>query len=143
MPWSEFSFVLKPSVLGGLGVFATHNIPANTLILPIPFELRVLKTKDVPQDLLKYCIYLNDEEVVGPERFDRMEIGWFINHSDKPNIMNKAVIRNAESLSIEQTISDMKIRSVYSIKDIKAGDEILVDYNTLNEPEHLKESYYL
>ena len=32
--------------------------------------------------------------------------------------------------------------NIYALEDIKAGEEILIDYNCLNEPEHLKEDYY-
>jgi hypothetical protein len=30
-----------------------------------------------------------------------------------------------------------------ALKDIKLGDEIVMNYNSLNEPEHLKDDYYL
>jgi SET domain-containing protein len=53
-----------------------------------------------------------------------MEIGWFLNHSETPNIIKKS-----DGL-------------VYAVTDIQAGDEILMDYNQLNEPESMKESYY-
>jgi len=126
--WSEFSFMIRASSIGdagGVGVFATHNIPAGAFFLNKSFEARVLKTKDVPKEFVKYCIYLNDEELLCPERFDRMEIGWFINHSFTPNIAYN---------------SDK--RSLYAIRNIKAGEEILIDYNYLDEPEYLKDDFY-
>jgi SET domain-containing protein len=122
--WTEFSFILKPSPIGGIGVFATHDIPAGKQAFSGQFSPRKMAIKDVHADFLKYCIFVNDEECLCPERFDRMEIGWFLNHSDKPNIA-----KNAEGLTI-------------AVRDIKAGDEILCDYNQLNEPDHLKEAYY-
>ena len=118
MEWSEFSYVLKPSPLGGIGVFATHDIAAGTLLANKGHKIRVLKIKDIPPEFLKYCIYINNEECVCPERFDHMEIGWFINHSATPTY------------------------SFYALKAIKAGDEIVMDYNSLNEPADLKEDYY-
>ena len=142
MEWSEFSFVLRPSQLGGIGVFAAHDLEADTLIFRRFHELRILKIKDIPRDFLKYCIYISDEEVVAPERFDRMEIGWFINHADDPNIENRHFIRNTKRSSIAEMLSDMKIRSIFTKKPIKAGEEILINYNNLNEPSHLKEAYY-
>lgn len=39
-------------------------------------------------------------------------------------------------------VKNIKERTVYAIQDIKAGDEILIDYNCLDEPEYLKEAYY-
>jgi len=136
MQSTEFSFILKPSTLGGIGVFATHDIPVGTLLFNKSFELRTLKVKDIPAELMQYCIYINDEECLCPERFDRMEIGWFINHSVTPNIAKKTIVQNAD------LINDIKVRSIYAIKDIKAGDEILIDYNYLDEPDHLKDDFY-
>ena len=136
MQWSEFSFMLQPSPLGGIGVFATHDIPAGTHLFNQNFEIRTLKVKDVPAALLKYCIYISDEECLCPERFDRMEIGWYINHSSTPNIARKNRVSNAEA------VKNIKERTVHAVRDIKAGDEILIDYNSLDEPEHMKEDYY-
>lgn len=136
MQWSEFSFMLKPSPLGGVGVFATHDIPAGTHVFNPNFEIRTMKVKDVPAALLQYCIYINDDECLCPERFDRMEIGWYINHSSSPNIARKGAISNAEA------VRNIKARIFHAIQDIKSGDEILIDYNCLDEPEHLKEDYY-
>jgi len=136
MQWSEFSFMLQPSPLGGVGVFATHDIPAGTLLFNQNFELRTMKVKDVPAALLKYCIYISDEECLCPERFDRMEIGWYINHSSTPNIARKNRVSNAEA------VKNIKERTVHAVRDIKAGDEILIDYNCRDEPEHMKEDYY-
>lgn len=136
MQWSEFSLVLKPSSLGGIGVFATHDIQAGEIILTNSFRLKLMKIKEIPEACLQYCIYINDEECLGPERFDRMEIGWFINHSSKPNIArNKAEYTSDE-------ISSFKSRPFFAIQNIKASDEILIDYTYLNEPEHLKADYY-
>lgn len=120
---TEFSFILAPSHLGGIGVFATHDIDKGTPLIPGRFTKVVRNKKEIPPDFLKYCIFINDEECWCPERFDRMEIGWYINHSDDPNIGKKNDV-------------------VYVLRDIKKGEEILIDYNELDEPEHLKEAYY-
>jgi len=121
--WTEFSFILKPSILGGIGVFSTHDIPAETPLFSGKPTSRRMKIKDIPVDFIKYCIFINDDECLCPERFDRMGIGWYINHSNDPNIGKKA---------------DRFI----TIRAIKSGEEILLDYNELNEPENLKEAYY-
>lgn len=122
--WTEFTFILKPSSIGGVGVFTTHDLPKDMQIFLGKHCPKKRTIKEVPEAFLKYCIFLNDEECISPERFDRMEIGWFLNHSDKPNITKTAEGR------------------VITLRDIQAGEEILMDYNELNEPEHLKESYY-
>lgn len=133
---SEFSFILKPSPIGGIGVFATHDIPRGTLVFNTKFIIRLLKIKDVPTDLLDYCVYLNDEECLGPEKFDRMEIGWYINHSKTPNIARDFVEYTTEELN------NFKSRPFVAIQKIKTGDEITVDYNYLNEPDNMKKEYY-
>lgn len=130
--WSEYSFILKPSVLGGIGVFAVHDIPAETKIFGKEHSVRVLKAKDIPTDFIKYCVYINDEECLCPQQFDRMEIGWYINHSYTPNIENRKV----------EVIGATVKSNVYTVKNIKAGDEILMNYNDLGEPEQCKEDYY-
>jgi SET domain-containing protein len=121
--WTEFSSVLKPSSLGGIGVFATHDIKAGVQVLSGKFSKRKAKTKEIPAEFLKYCMFIDDEECWRPERFDKMEIGWFLNHSDHPNIAKGA-------------------NDLFAVRDIKAGEEILIDYNQFDEPDHLKESYY-
>ena len=144
MNWTEFSFVLKPSLLGGIGVFATHDIPSGTVLFnqKIDHAVRVLKIKEVPTDLIKYCVYISDEECLCPERFDRMEIGWYLNHSDAPNVAKKDITKNDVVKDIQDFYNNRKKHILYAIKDIKAGDEVLIDYNELNEPEHLKEDYF-
>lgn len=122
--WSEFSIALKPSPIGGIGVFATHFIKAGTRIFTGEFVRKKRLIKDIPESFRKYCIYINDEECYSPERFDRMETGWFLNHSDHPNMG-----KNVEGLLV-------------ALRDIQADEEILVDYNRYEEPEHLKEDYY-
>lgn len=52
------------------------------------------------------------------------KIGWYINHSREPNI---------HKIGEDHIVTS---------RAIKAGEEILIDYNQLNEPEHLKEDYY-
>lgn len=133
---SEFSFILKPSPIAGIGVFAIHDIPKGAIVLTTAFRIRSLKTKDVPKELLHYCVHLNDEECLGPDEFDRMEIGWYINHSQTPNIAREFVDYASEELN------SFKARPFVAIQDIKAGEEITVDYNYLQEPENLKEDYY-
>lgn len=125
MNWSEFSFILKPSPIGGVGVFATHDLPSGIPVFSGKFEPRKMKIKEIPAALIQYCVFLNDEECLCPERFDRMEMGWYINHSDQPNV---------------KKISDKNIVTIY---EIKSGEEILIDYNNLNEPENMKESFYI
>ena len=134
MIYTEFTFILKPSLLGGIGVFAACDIPEGMVVSRQDHVSRILRTKDVPQEFIKYCIHINDEECICPERFDRMEISWYLNHSDEPNIAVKEV-------KPDET-NGFKTYKVYATRNIKAGEEILMDYHCLNEPEHLKEDFY-
>jgi len=123
--WTEFTFILQPSPLGGIGVFTTHDIPMGTRLFSGRFSPRQMKSADVPDAFRKYCVYLNDEECLSPKRFDRMEIDWYLNHSHQPNIQKHP--------------DDYMIAS----RDIRKNEEILIDYNDFGEPEHLKEDYYI
>ncbi len=123
--WTEFSFVLGISSIegGGIGVFATHDLKAGTPVFLHALTHHVMNIKEVPTPFLKYVVYINDAECQMPEQCDRMEISWYLNHSFDPNLI------------IENSFCITK-------KDIQAGEEILIDYNTLGEPEHLKEDYF-
>ena len=124
----ELSFLVKPSKVpgAGVGVFATHDIAAGTkLDLWTKDEVdRFLDEKDVPPAFQSFCIAQENGKLHCPGAFNRMCICWYLNHSDKPNA------KCGEDL-------------VYvAIRDIREGEEILIDYNDLNEPEDKKESYY-
>jgi SET domain-containing protein len=77
--------------------------------------------KIILQELKKF----SDDECLCPQQFDRMEIGWYINHSSRPNIAKKSVVSNAKA------VRGSKKRIIHAIREIKAGDEILMDYNRL------------
>lgn len=123
MKEEEFLVILKPSPIDGIGIFATTFIKKGRIVLP-RIKTRRAKIIDIPSAFLKYCVFLNNEECSCPNSFIHMEIGWYMNHSDKPNVMRK------------------EDRNIYAIEDIKEGDEILIDYNQFEEPEHLKDEYF-
>jgi hypothetical protein len=137
MKWSEFNFILMPSKLGGVGVFAARDFQKGVRIIGPKFEMRVLRKEQIPQAFHKYCIHKNDEEFFCPPRFDQMQIGWFINHSDEPNMVVMVEPSKQQDFSRRSENKFLVTR-----RNISSGDEILIDYNSLNEPEHLKESYY-
>lgn len=124
---NEFSFILKPSE-HGVGVFATHDIEKNTPLRlfgdKATFEerIRVLPKSEINKSFIDYCIEFEDK-VYAPRDFGRMEIGWYLNHS-----------KNANTYHIDY--------NWYASRNIKAGEEILIDYNSLGEPEELKSDYY-
>jgi SET domain-containing protein len=126
---NEFSFVLKPSEYG-IGVFAVHDIKIGTYLRLFgeenddraQFKDRLLNKKDIPEAFLIYGID-RDASLSCPADFGCMPIGWYLNHSQTPNAAHRDY-------------------NYYAVHDIRAGEEILIDYNTLEEPEEAKEDYY-
>lgn len=126
----EFSFVLKPSKFG-VGVFTTHDIKKGTSLRlfgdersggQIGSQERFFSTKDVPKQFKDYCIDYGDK-LLCPADFGSMPVGWYLNHSKIPNAFHKDL-------------------DYYALRDIKAGEEITIDYNSLGEPEEAKRNYY-
>src|SRR3989344_5915922 len=123
---TEFSFVLKPSGTG-VGVFAAHAISAGTYLRLFGTddgnEEMLRDKKDVPVAFQGYVLDRPEEKVLAPRDFGQMHIGWYLNHSVSPNAEHK----------------DLRW---YSARDITEGEEILIDYNTLGEPDAAREAYY-
>ena len=123
---NEFSFVLKPSEYG-VGVFATHDIKKDVYLRLFrekndPLVAIDRKIDDVPEIFKEYCLSRGDT-MKCPSDFGHMEIGWYLNHSKNPN---------AHHVDYEY----------YSSQDIKAGEEITIDYNSLGESNDEKRDYY-
>lgn len=122
---NEFSFVLKPSS-HGIGVFATHAIKAGSALRLFGDErsegVRFLDKNDVPEEFWGHCID-RGEKLACARDFGAMPVGWYLNHSSSPNAGHKDY-------------------NYFALRDIKAGEEILIDYNSLEEPENAREDYY-
>lgn len=123
---TEFSFILKPAK-HGVGVFAAHNIKSETYLRIFGDEdakndVSVIRNKkDIPVSFRQYCV--DDGEILHcPKDFGCMEVGWHLNHSKNPNAYHRAY-------------------EYYALRDIKAGEEITIDYNTLEEPEGAKDDF--
>jgi hypothetical protein len=78
---------------------------------------------EIPKELIGYCIANNDGTWRCPPDFSCMHLVWHLNHSDTPN-------------------AEQREDGYYAIANIKAGEEIMIDYNTLGEPEDKKEDFY-
>ncbi len=128
MKTDDHSFILKPSTISeaGIGVFAIHDIEPNTWLAVKPKGKSVgviVNENEVPKDLIRYCIAQENGTWRCPPEFNHMHLVWYLNHSDKPN-------------------AERRDDGYYSIMKIKSNEEILIDYNSLNEPEDRKEGYY-
>lgn len=128
MKTDDHSFMLKPSKIphAGVGVFALHDIEPNTWLAVKPRGEsvgRIVGESEVPKELIGYCIAQKDGTWRCPPEFSHMHLVWYLNHSDRPN-------------------AEKRDDGYYSTNFIKSGEEVQIDYNSLNEPEDKKEEYY-
>jgi SET domain-containing protein len=112
--------VLRPSAIQGIGIFAVTKIRKGE-------EVRIWDGSDLcffkkpPKGKLfhafkHYCIETKGG-YLGPKDFARMSIGWYINHSDKPNLQERLVNKEWH---------------YYATRTIQKGEEITMDYRTLD-----------
>lgn len=126
---TEFSFVLRPSSYG-VGVFATHDIKQGTFLRLFGRSehqdnkeiVRVKHKAEVPELFRNFCLD-RGESLICPQDFGHMQIGWYLNHSTKPNV-------------------ELRDYTDYAARDIAAGEELTIDYNMLQEPREGRAAYY-
>lgn len=122
----EFSFLLAASSIegAGIGVHAAHTIDAGVhlALLPDGFVSRRLPEAAIPEAFRTYCIAEEGDIWRCPPAFNAMEVGWYLNHSNNPN---------AEHCE----------HGYRSTRMIAKGEEITMDYTTLNEPVEKQESF--
>jgi len=119
---------IKPSSIHGIGHFASEDIPKGTLISKFKagFDLFVTEAqyKALPQTaqtFLNHFGYWSDELDGYVCLADNHR---FTNHSPTPNIGTVGAIRGDDGNDI-------------ALRDIKAGEELTVDYRTFGEdPEN-------
>ena len=126
----QFSFMLKPSKVEGVGVYATHSIKKGTRLRIFPGgESKFVsnKSKWFKSPLRKLFLERYSVEVEGgiycPPDFSRMDIGWYLNHSKKPN-----------------TLHDEKY-NYYAKKNIEKDEEIFINYRNLSDVEKNSEAW--
>ena len=110
--------VLRPSAISGVGVFTTSPIAdGEHLRLWQEEDWRFVTSTEVEADPAlrelreTYCV----KDGAGywcPLDFHRMSIGWYMNHSDQPNVAT------SRELNYEY----------YATRTIEAGEEIVCDY---------------
>jgi hypothetical protein len=117
--------VLRPSPIQGIGVFTTQPFRAGEF-LPLwgHDDWRFVSFAEVAADPLlqeaceTFCVRQADGWCC-PLDFHRMSVGWYMNHSDTPNV-HYSRDRNFE---------------YFALRDIAAGEEILCDYAALTSYE--------
>ena len=126
---TEFSFILKPSTIddGGVGVFAIHAIAKDTFmeLFLDGFREEIYKKDDIPGELQGYCLDQDGGKILRPKFFNSLDIGNYLNHS-----------------STNQNLRYESGRGYFAMRDIQAGEELLVNYTELGEPEDTWEDYY-
>lgn len=121
----ETFITLKPSTIHGIGVFALCDIPkgcrdifskgvGNWIKLSID---DVEKLPDHSKNLVEtYCLFDEDHYYVPDYGFKVMDMVNYLNHSSQPNVCS---VNDGEQYE--------------ALRDIKAGEELLVNYNSLVE----------
>jgi SET domain-containing protein len=106
--------LLRPSRRHGVGVFTTRAIPGGMrLALFAPKDWRFVR--DPTGEELVLCRRFGVQEGDGfhcPKRWDRMSIGWYLNHSSRANV---------RIVSMEG----------HATRAIRANEELTVDYGSL------------
>ena len=118
--------IIRPSPVEGIGVFAIRDVPKgcrNIFTDPHPdkdqwITIPRIEIEELPlharQLVETYCLYDEANYFVPEHGFKKMDLVNFLNHSDLPNVIS---INDGEYFE--------------AIKDIAAGEELLVDYGGL------------
>lgn len=118
--------IIRPSPVEGIGVFAIRDIPKGCRNMFTDPQLEKEDWITIPRSEVEqlpaharhlvetYCLYDADNYFVPENGFKKMDFVNFLNHSDQPNVLS---INDGEYFE--------------ALKDIAAGEELLVDYGTL------------
>ncbi|MGG9963798.1 SET domain-containing protein [Ferruginibacter sp. SUN106] len=117
--------MLKPSPIEGVGVFAITDIPKgcrNMFSKPDASEEWITVPKTEVEALPahaqfivgNYCLYDEDNYFIPGNGFKKIDLSLFLNHADIPNVIS---INDGDYFE--------------AVRDIKAGEELLVDYGEI------------
>jgi len=116
----EFSFLLKPSPIAGVGVFVTHKIKKGTRLRVFSGaaptrRIRYSEAKKNPvlAKFVEFFAVASNGWVYIPANFSAMPVGWYMNHNDTPNAFHDEGYK------------------YYASRDIAEGEEITINYNEL------------
>ena len=120
---NETWVMIKPSPIHGIGVFAIRDIPKGTRGLFSKgiggwIELSYAEVEALPphsKNLIHtYCLYDHEKYFVPDYGFKIMDLSLYLNHDSEANIMS---LHHGEDFE--------------AIKDIKAGEELMIDYGLI------------
>ena len=114
----ETAFLVAPSKVEGCGISALTDLPQGTVLHLLHGEGPEVREDAqpgdpdyLPDELLKYCFRRGDGKLHQPVSFNALECGYFMNHSDTPNVG-----------------WDDSLGEWVALQDIKKGDELFFDY---------------
>lgn len=121
--------MLKPSPVEGIGVFAIRDIPSGCRDVfgkPDAIEDWITVSKQQVEQLPghaqllvgNYCLYDENNYFIPAHGFKKIDLSLFLNHSDTPNIIS---INDGEFFE--------------AIRDIKQGEELVIDYGEIVDGE--------
>jgi SET domain len=121
--------MLKPSPIEGIGVFAIRDIPrgcrdmfskpdSNDNWITVP-KTDVETLPPHAQFIVgNYCLYDEENYFIPDNGFKKIDVSLFLNHADIPNLIS---INDGDYFE--------------AVRDIKAGEELLVDYGEIVDGE--------
>lgn len=121
---------IQPSPVHGVGVFAVKNIPkgtdpfvayTNVDVIAVP-EKEIMENKKIPdtvKEMVKaFYVIQNGNIYCDARSFNEINIAYFLNHSDVPNLDAKEI--NDETKFVAN-------------RDISAGEELTANYSTYSD----------
>ena len=114
---------LAPSpTFPGIGVFAIRDIPAGTNVFAgDKSEMRDIDATEfsgleaeVRKLYCDFCVF-KDGKIKGPTSFNNLTVGWYLNHSSKPNVLCSGDY------------------DFFAAREIRKGEELTVDYSTYDD----------
>jgi SET domain-containing protein len=117
MKSNRVMLILEPSPIHGVGVFSRKNIKKGA-VLPLFAKHDLAVRKHASPIERHYAVHYTAKNRIGskplgwhcPKDFHRMSVGWYTNHSKRPNV---------------------ETRTWKALRDIKKGEEITIDYSFL------------
>ncbi|MEJ0054359.1 MAG: SET domain-containing protein-lysine N-methyltransferase [Bacteroidota bacterium] len=117
--------MLKPSPIAGVGIFAVRDITAGCRDMfskpDVNDKWISVSKKEVEslpvhaQHLVgNYCLYNEENYFIPDYGFKKIDLSLFLNHGDSPNIIS---INEGEYFE--------------AIRDIRAGEELVIDYGEI------------
>ena len=121
--------MIKPSPIEGIGVFALQDIPIGCRTIfgkpDDPSEWITVSKNEIEtlpahaQFLVgNYCLYDQENYFVPAQGFKKIDLSLFLNHSDDPNIIS---VNDGDYFE--------------TIRDIKEGEELVIDYGEIVDEE--------